>query len=107
MILKIVELTERNGGIQPDPNKLVAKIKLENQTITMNVYNKKYENELKELFAQPFYRMKESAPTYPGGPILDIPEKIEPWNPEVIKILPEELLPKGLGFFISDGARRD
>jgi hypothetical protein len=106
MVFKIVELSKHEGKVIPDPNLLVAEVKLKNKKVSLEVFNKKHETTLKELFSKPFYRMKESVPTYPGGPILDVPEKIEPWDPEVVKILPEELFLKGLGILVSNAPNK-
>jgi hypothetical protein len=100
MKLHIVELSEKNGVFSPDPQKVVAKVKLKPGEVDLEFLKTDYERDLKELFAKPFYAFSLGFST-PEGIVGDAGlEEIPPWDSRILKLLPERLSILGLDFLI-------
>lgn len=103
MRLNIVELMEgERGALVPDPEKIVAIVDLETELeeVIVEVLDPEYEEEIREIFSSPFYCFSAGITTREGVSIDAGIQEIQPWQPEVLAVLPEKLSIIGLDYVL-------
>ena len=103
MRLNIVELLEgERGDLAPDPEKIVAIVDLEPdlEEVNMEILDPEYEEEIREIFSNPIYCFSTGITTREGISIDAGIQEIQPWQPEVLAVLPEKLSIIGLDYVL-------
>ncbi len=106
MMYHIVSLTkQQNGEWEPNPDQVIATVKLENQSVKLDFYSQKekYEKRLQELFSKPSCAFTSSAISPDGNTAIDAGLIIaQPWEPKFVNVISDKLFNMGLGCILAE-----
>ena len=106
--LQIIGTKREEGRVVSDPDHLVAGVKLRTgkQRVTLDVYDRAYEKQLRQLFSEPLYRFNGTAQSPANGSADAGLQEIQPWHPDALAVLPGKLFAMGLRFIVAGNRSR-